>query len=407
MRIGIISTGDELLRGEIADTNAAWMASELCSRGHLVARMSVVGDDPERLEAELASTFVACDLVLVGGGLGPTDDDLTARAAACALGVQLARSPEAEVQVRAAFERLGREMNPLNLKQADLPAGCSVLDNPVGTAPGFAVDTPTGGRALFFPGVPFELTRMFGAHVDRELPADPAARHTAVLKCFGTGESDIQAALTAIAESDPGVRFAFRASFPEIRVTIAAPDPAELERALARARQVLGRAVYATTDIGLPETLGRALTAAGATVAVAESCTGGLIGHSLTEVPGSSAYFRGGVIAYDNEVKISALGVDRSTIDAHGAVSEEVASAMATGARRALGADLALATSGIAGPDGGTADKPVGLVYVAVAHPDGVACKRHVFKGYSRSRVKRASAWWAMRTALDITAERK
>jgi nicotinamide-nucleotide amidase len=407
MRIGVISTGDELLRGEISDGNAAWIASEIHALGHAVSRIAVVGDDLERLTEELATAFSEHDLVLVGGGLGPTDDDLTARAAAAAVGAELERRSEAEAQVRAAFDRLGREMSPVNLKQADLPAGCQVLDNPLGTAPGFALDTPAGGRALFFPGVPRELKGMFAAHVPHELPTSATARHTAVLKCFGTGESNVQAALAPITSEHPDVRLAFRASFPEIRVTISAADRDVLEHAHERARQILDRAVYAAEDIGLPAALGRSLTASGTSVATAESCTGGLIGHSLTEVPGSSAYFRGGVIAYDNEVKISALEVDRRLLRDHGAVSAEVASAMAEGARRTFAADLALSTSGIAGPDGGTEHKPVGLVYMAVAHPGGTECERHVFKGFDRTRVKRAAAWWAMRAALDIAAENR
>jgi nicotinamide-nucleotide amidase len=407
MRIGIISTGDELLRGEIPDGNGAWIAAEICARGHAVSRMSVVGDDLDRLTAELSTAFDEFDLLLVGGGLGPTEDDLTARAAARAAGVELVRHSEAEAQVRSAFERLGRRTNPVNLKQADLPAGCRVLPNPLGTAPGFVLDTPGAGTALFLPGVPRELKRMFELHAEQTLPAADSAGRKAVLKCFGMGESDIQAELNELPEIDDAVRLSFRASFPEIRVTIGAPTADHLDRALAAARRALGRAVYATEDIGLPAALGRALAGEGKTIATAESCTGGLIGHSLTEVPGSSTYYRGGLVAYDNEVKVSTLGVGRDLLEAHGAVSAEVASAMATGARRVVGTDLALATSGIAGPDGGSDDKPVGLVYVAVAHGGGVECKRHLFEGYSRSRVKQASAWWAMRMALDISAEQR
>ncbi|MBW2278811.1 MAG: CinA family nicotinamide mononucleotide deamidase-related protein, partial [Deltaproteobacteria bacterium] len=384
--------------------NAAWIASEIHARGQSVSRISVVGDDLERLESELAEAFGEHDLVLVGGGLGPTDDDLTAQAAARATGVDLVRDEAAEAQVRAAFDRLGREMNPVNLKQADLPAGCRVLANPVGTAPGFAIDTPKG-RALFFPGVPFELEQMFETYIPDELPAEPPGRNTAVLKCFGIGESDVQAALAPLVANEAGVRLAFRASFPEIRVSIIGNERENLERLSTAARQALGRAVYATEDISLPAALGRALRSAGLTIATAESCTGGLVGHSLTEVPGSSAYYRGGVVAYDNDVKITALGIGRDLIEAHGAVSQEVASAMASGVRQKLDSDLALATSGIAGPDGGTAEKPVGLVFVAIAHKGGVDSRRHVFKGFSRSRVKQASAWWAMRKALDTVAE--
>jgi nicotinamide-nucleotide amidase len=405
MRIGIISTGDELLRGEVVDTNAAWLAAELHERGLTAGRISVVGDDLHRLTAELGAAFEHTDLVLVGGGLGPTGDDITAAAAARAAGVDLARDRVAESQVRQAFDRLGREMNEINLKQADLPAGSRVLSNPVGTAPGFALDTPQGGRALFFPGVPAELEPMFDRHATAELPTSAGSPCVTVLKCFGMGESDIQAALAPLLEPGSGVRLAFRASFPEIRLTFTADSGDALDPVARRARETLGRAVYAEQDIGLPTALVRELEQHGLTAAVAESCTGGLIGHSITEVPGSSAAFRGGIVAYDNEVKSSILSIDRSQLAAAGAVSEAVVVAMAQCARRVLEADLALATSGIAGPDGGSTDKPVGLVHMAVAHPGGVRHRRHVFKGYSRTRVKRAAAWTTMRMALDIARD--
>jgi nicotinamide-nucleotide amidase len=404
MKIAIISTGDELLRGATVDTNASWIAARLHERGHETSRITVIGDDLPELAAELTRGAAAADLLIVGGGLGPTDDDLTARAAASAFDRPIARVPEAATQVQAAFARLGRPMLEINLKQADLPAGCRVLENLQGTAPGFELDTDRG-RAIFLPGVPRELEPMFERHVLPTLPAPDRARHTALLRCFGVGESNIQALLHELTAADPELRIAFRASFLEIGVTLRATTAAALESATARAGELLGRAVFAREEIDLPTAFGRAAAARGVTVATAESCTGGLIGHALTAVPGSSGYYRGGVVAYDNDIKIGLLGVDRALIERHGAVSEQVVTAMAAGARRALDTDLALATSGIAGPDGGTTDKPVGLVQMAVAHRGGVAHREHVFAGFTRERVKRAAAWSVMRMALDILME--
>lgn len=405
MRIAIISTGDELLRGAIADTNAAWMASRLFALGRDVSRIAVVGDDEAAIASVLETAFAEHDLVVVGGGLGPTDDDVTAAAAAAACSLRIARNEEAARQVEAAFARLGRPMNPQNLKQADLPEGCLVLENDIGTAPGFALATARG-RAVFLPGVPFELEPMFERHVLADLER-AAPRHRSCFQCFGMGESNIQAALKPLSAAHPDVRFAFRVMYPEIAVACTAREARELAVVEQEVVRLLGDAIFAREEIGLPVVLGRALAERGRTLGCAESCTGGLIGHSITEVPGASAYFRGAVVAYDDAVKTSLLGVDPAALAAYGAVSEPVVRRMAEGARQALGADFAVATSGIAGPAGGTPDKPVGLVHMAVAGPSGVAHKSRVFPAAGRSRVKRISAWTAMRMALrHITEER-
>jgi nicotinamide-nucleotide amidase len=385
MRIGIISTGDELLRGALADANAVYMASRLCELGFCAERFVTVGDDLLALTEAFAAAFAGLDLVLVSGGLGPTDDDLTAAAAAAAAGVRLVRSEEAERVVRAAFARRGREMHPVNLKQADVPEGCRVLDNPNGTAPGFALAAQRA-QAFFLPGPPRELEPMFEAHVVGALPAPPE-RYVAAFRLFGMGESDVQAALAPYAAAHP------------------APDGASLEAAAAEARRALGAAVFSEGEVGLAEALGRALASRGLTIGAAESCTGGLIGHELTQIPGSSAYFRGSIVAYDNAVKIGLLGVDARLLEAHGAVSEAVVRAMADGARRALKADIAIAVSGIAGPDGGTAEKPLGLVHFAVATARDCGHLERTFRGHDRARVKAASAWTAMRMALDAVRE--
>ncbi|MCP4678862.1 MAG: CinA family nicotinamide mononucleotide deamidase-related protein [Deltaproteobacteria bacterium] len=402
MKIGIISTGDELLRGMIADTNAAWMASMLDQRGYSVSRITTVGDDMDELSAVLEDAFNEYDLVIVGGGLGPTEDDITAQAAARAAGCPVARNEEAAALVRGAFERIHRPMVEINLKQADLPDGCTVLTNPCGTAPGFAVGT-SRGRAVFLPGVPRELKPMFEQHVLEALSEQGRVR--AVFKCFGRGESDIQAALTPIAASFPTVKWSYRSSFPEIGVTVSSSSEEDLRGVRQSILAELGKSVFAEDEIALPEALGRLLLSQGCTIGTAESCTGGLIGHSLTDVAGSSDYFRGGIIAYDNAVKIDQLGVGADLLEARGAVSEPVVKAMAEGVRKTLGVDLGVAVSGIAGPGGGTAEKPVGLVHLAVAHPNGVDHLKRIFHGYGRSRVKRISAWVAMWMAFRALRE--
>jgi len=403
MRIGIINTGDELLRGALADTNAVYMASRLHELGLRAERFATIGDDLRALTEAFAAAFFELDLVLVSGGLGPTDDDLTAAAAAAAAGARLVRSADAERIVRAAFARRSREMHPVNLKQADVPEGSRVLDNPNGSAPGFAL---AAGRAqaFFLPGPPRELKPMFERCVVPALPAPPE-RHVAAFRLFGMGESDVQAALAPYAAACPELVFGYRATFPEIGLRIGAPDEAKLASAVAEARRALGKAIFAEEEMGLAEALGRALASRGLTIAAAESCTGGLIGHELTQIPGSSAYFRGAIVAYDNAVKAELLGVDERLIATHGAVSEEVVRAMAEGARRALKADVAIAVSGIAGPDGGTADKPVGLVHFAVAAARDCVHLEKKFRGHDRAMVKAASAWTAMRMALDAVRE--
>ncbi len=406
MEIAIISTGNELLRGAIADTNAAWIASRLHERGLQVSRIIVAPDDHDELISVFRQAYNSFDLLIVGGGLGPTIDDMTARAAAAAADLPLVRSDDAVRRIFAVFERLGKHMNEINLKQADLPQGCEIIDNPVGTAPGFALQTGRA-HAFFLPGVPVEMKPMFENCILPTLEDRRSGQHTSTFKCYGMGESDIQAALAEFPASHPGIELAFRPSFPEISITFRAQNAATLDAALAHARQILKGTVFAWEDIDIPTALGRALLDKQFTMAVAESCTGGLIGHEITQVPGSSAYFKGAIVSYDNNVKIDLLGVDRQLILDHGAVSAQVATAMAKRARTLLHSDIALATSGVAGPDGGTEEKPVGLVHIAVAHEGGIEHREHLFKGYDRARVKKAAAWIAMQMALNIISEKR
>lgn len=400
MKIAIISTGDELLRGVVADTNAAWMAGRLFERGLRVERIEVVGDDMDALEGAFREAFSKYNLVFVGGGLGPTDDDLTAQAAAKAAGLALERRDDAVHSIREAFERIGRPMHEVNLKQADLPRGCRVLLNKKGTAPGFVLSVPSG-TAYFFPGVPVELEAMF-LDIEGELPSVAGGSRRRCVSCFGIGESDMQARLGPVAVRFPDIAFSYRASFPQNVLTLLGDDDERLDAVAREVRDTLEPRVLEVgpEPVSVPEVLGRALASRGATAATAESCTGGLIAHSLTEYAGASAYLRGGIVAYDNAVKLSALGVDPDDLHRYGAVSKPVVEQMARGVAANLGADWGLATSGIAGPDGGTAEKPVGLVHMAVFGPGGMRHQQRVFVGMNRTRVKKISAWTTMWMAL-------
>ncbi len=400
MKTAIISTGDELLRGVVADTNAAWMAGRLFERGLRVERIEVVGDDMEALEAVFREAFSKYDLIFVGGGLGPTGDDMTAQAAARAADLPVDRRDDAVCSIRAAFERIGRPMHDVNLKQADLPRGCRIIFNEKGTAPGFVLAVPSG-TAYFFPGVPAELEAMF-LDIEQELPAVAEGARRRCVSCFGIGESDMQARLGGLSVRYPDLSFSYRASFPQNTLTLLGGDDERLDEAAEEVRKLLGHCVLEVGPhpVSVPEALGRALAERGMTAATAESCTGGLIAHSLTEHAGASAYLRGGIVAYDNAVKRSVLGVSGDDLLRYGAVSRPVVEQMARGVAQTLGADWGLATSGIAGPDGGTADKPVGLVHMAVWGPGGMRHKERIFGGMGRSRVKKISAWTTMWMAL-------
>ena len=403
MRTTIISTGDELLAGAVTDTNARWMAARFSEIGFEVGRMETVGDDIDRIAAVLRRGFSDSDLLVVSGGLGPTDDDVTARAAALAIDAPITRNAEAEDVIRAAFERLNRNPDPVNLRQADLPRDCRVLRNRLGSAAGFVIDSGSC-VAYFLPGVPSELRGMFDEHVAPALPRLAGGVPPLVFRCFGAGESDLQSILNSLLSKYPVLKASFLVIHPEVNITLTGFGEDLRHDIREEASALLGRAVFAEEAVDLPTALGRELAAAGLTIGCAESCTGGLIGHSITRVAGSSAWFRGGVVAYSNDLKTSLLGVPRSLIDRHGAVSEETARAMAAGARERLGCDLALATSGIAGPGGGGTGKPVGLVHAALAHPRGTEHASRVFAGYDRSGVKRAAAWTVMLLALRWTA---
>lgn len=380
----ILSIGTELATGQLIDTNAAWLSAELTRLGVRVVRHVTVGDDLAHIRAEIIQAIGEAEVTIITGGLGPTPDDLTRHALAEAIVQPLEENAQALEQIRGLFERWQRPMPKSNRIQAMIPCACDVIPNKRGTAPGIWYrhdDT----ELFALPGVPAEMKAMFDATVSPALgvlTGGACCRETC-LACFGISEAKIGELLGDLMGRDRNPLVGTTASHGIIRVRIIAysKDESEAER-LASADETeiqrrLGRAVFGEGDDTLELAVARLLVQHGKTIATAESCTGGLLAKRLTDVPGSSAYFMRGYVTYSNSAKSNLLDVSPELIASEGAVSESVARAMASGCRTAAESDLALATTGIAGPAGGNPPvKPVGLVYVALAISTGVEIKR-------------------------------
>jgi nicotinamide-nucleotide amidase len=387
MTCAVFCIGTELTRGELIDTNGPWLAASLTDLGFDVVEKATVDDDRERVVSTLRRLAATSRVIVCTGGLGPTTDDLTTEAVAELLGVPLERDDVSMEHIRRRLERFGRTVSPTNAKQADFPRGADILPNPVGTAPGFRV-TIGQSHAFFMPGVPREMKKMFEEHVVPRIRAmAPKMSHQVRLRTFGLPESVVGEKLAGVEDAFPGVTIGYRAHMPEIEVKVLArgKDEAAAQelctRATADVRARLGDVVYGEGDDTFPGVVGRSLRARGYTLAIAESCTGGLVGHMLTREPGASDFLLVDAVTYANSAKTRLLGVDEDVLRGHGAVSAEVAAAMAEGVRRVSTADVALSLTGIAGPSGGTAEKPVGTVYIAVASPKGTVVKHRVFPG--------------------------
>jgi nicotinamide-nucleotide amidase len=387
MTAAVLSIGTELSRGELVNTNGPWIAAELVTIGFEVFEHAIVNDDRPRIASTLERLARTASVIVCTGGLGPTTDDVTTEAVATLLGVSLRRDDTSLEHIRRRFEKLGRVMSESNAKQADFPEGAEVLLNPIGTAPGFSIRI---GRsiAFFMPGVPREMTRMFEEQVTPKIRAlAPSDTFQIRLKTFGLPESVVGEKLAGIEATHEGIVIGYRAHFPEIEVKILAKGASQTsareacERATAEVRARLGDVIYGEADDTFASVVGRALRNRGTTLAIAESCTGGLVGSMLTREPGASDFLLLDAVTYANSAKARVLGVDEDVLRAHGAVSEEVAAAMAEGARRASGSDVALSLTGVAGPTGGTEDKPVGTVFLAVTGARGTEVKHRVFPG--------------------------
>ena len=404
MRVEILAIGDELLDGSLADTNTARLARILRSRGLGVHRGQAVPDEPDAIIEALRHAAARSDLVLVTGGLGPTEDDLTVEAAATFAGVPLETDQAVLEGMKARYAARGFPFTPNNARQARVPRGATPLANAAGTAPGLRLEHDDA-TFFFFPGVPREVERLAEDHLlpwlDTHAPVRPVEAR--VFKTFGETESQVATRLEGLPR-DPRVHVAYRAHFPEIRLTLHAIEPdqaarrALLDSLSEGVRRLLGTLIFSETPSDtLAAVVGRALAARGLTLATAESCTGGLVASLLTDVPGASAWFLEGAVTYANDAKRRRLGVDPALLDTHGAVSEAVARAMAQGQRTATGADLAVAVTGIAGPSGGTEDKPVGTVHLALASAQGTTHVHRRFP-FDRGRNRLAAAW----AALDL-----
>lgn len=404
MKAMVITTGEEILKGEVVDSHAAWISEKLCEMGVEVVRHLSVGDSLTSLKDVFSRVAGRCELAVVTGGLGPTEDDITTRAAAESAGVPLVEDPVASASVAAYFDGRSVPVPASNLKQARLPKGAACLPNPVGTAPGFALEL-SGTRFWFLPGVPREMRYLM---VEEVMPAIAEMQPMGsclvktALTTFGLPESVVGERIAGVEAGFPGVHVGYRAAFPVIEVKIWAfsrvGDGLEgrQQAVVAEARKRLGDYVVSDTGLSMAEAVAEGLRGAGQTVAVAESCTGGLIGSLLTDVPGSSDWFLLSAVTYANSAKKQVLGVRRETLESFGAVSAETVREMAEGVRRVAGAHIGIATSGIAGPSGGTDEKPVGTVWIGVATEGGTQALRFVSPFKTRQQNKRIFAFKAL-----------
>lgn len=412
--ITIITVGDELLLGQVVDTNSAWIADELSHYGVAVGEIISVGDTSAAISSALDRALACSSVVIVTGGLGPTKDDLTKRAVADYFGVCMHRDQAVFEHVQNMMEARGVDFNELNQAQADIPHGFVALSNAVGTAPGLMRDL--GDKLLFcLPGVPFELKQLFGLYV---LPSIiekftlSVVVSNATVLVYGLPESELAMAIGEWERALPReLKLAYLPNPRGIRLRlswVAAPDERSGEVIAERfeaLHEIIPQYYVGYEPASLESSLAEMLMALGGTVSTAESCSGGVIASRFAAMAGASAYFKGGVVAYDNEVKIGVLGVDRELIERYGAVSTQVAEAMAAGAIRITGSDYAISTTGTAGPSGGTEQKPIGTVCVAVAGKNGDTWS--VLKNFGQPRgvcIDRASSFainslriWLMR----------
>ena len=409
----ILCVGTELLLGDIVNTNAAYLSRKLASLGIAVYHQTVVGDHPDRLRVALEDAFTghgrpAADLVILSGGLGPTYDDLTKETVAAYFGRSMYLHEESLTAIREFFTRTGRIMTKNNEKQAMMPEGCVVFPNHYGTAPALAVGDDTR-TAIMLPGPPAELIPLF-----EELAVPFLRRYTEGvlisrnIHIMGLGESTVESMLHDLMVSSENPTVAPYCKSGEVRLRVTARGKDESEAAalcdgtvsVIRENREISPYVYGVDCDNVETALVRLFAERGLTLATAESCTGGMIGQRVTAVSGASAVYQGGFVTYQNEVKISQLGVDPATIAAHTEVSAETAAEMAAGARERLGTDIGLSTTGYAGPTGGTEENPVGTVFIGIATESGTTTHRLYFPRKSRDYVREAAASRVMMEAI-------
>lgn len=403
MNIELINTGSELLLGRVLNTHQQWLCRRLSDLGYHVARQLAVADTAQDIQQAVREALSRAELVIVTGGLGPTSDDITRDLIAQLLGKKLVRDEAVFTHIKNYFAARKRLMPANNDVQARVPEGAIVLPNPNGTAPGLAMRVADGRWLIMLPGPPRELRPMFDAAVTpivrREFPL-PIPFVCRTLRTSGVGESAVQEKirppLATLVEAGLEVGYCARVGQVDVRLIARSPDAAKIVgEAEAIVQNILGASIYGFDDEEMETVVVRLLTARKKKLALAESCTGGGIANLITNVPGASAVFLGGFVTYRNAAKEKFLGVRAETLAAHGAVSEAVAREMAEGARAQLGADFAIAVTGIAGPDGGTPEKPVGTVCIALADALGTVVERRL-NAYERETFKDLTAQQAL-----------
>lgn len=412
VRAEIITIGDELLIGQVIDTNSAWMAEQLNLIGISVWMRTAIGDEHQRIVDTLNLALSRSELVLVTGGLGPTKDDVTKKALCDVFDSSMVENEAVLHHIETLFARFGREVTAINRLQASVPKVCEVLHNANGTAPGMWFGRE-GKVLISMPGVPYEMKGIMtdvGLDRIRQHFNTPHILHRTILT-MGMGESWLSERIASWEDALPeGFKLAYLPSPGRVRLRISALGSnasqiaTEMHRQVDALLKLIPELIYGFDDDTIEAVVGRELQNRRLTLATAESCTGGLIGHMLTSVSGSSGYYLGGVVSYSNEMKMNILGVDTEVLAAHGAVSEATVCAMAQGICKITGANFGVATSGVAGPTGGTADKPVGTVWIAICGPQGTLAKRYQF-GDNRARNIERSALTALnmlRKAIQV-----
>lgn len=400
MQAEIITIGDELLIGQVVDTNSAWLGSTLGDDGIKVIQITSVQDHAAQIVQAVNDALSRADIVLMTGGLGPTKDDITKKTLAEMFGMKLVRNEQVYEMVGKQLALRGIAFTELNQGQALVPDGCTVLPNRNGTAPGMWFERD-GKVLISMPGVPFEMKALVKDEVLPRLRkhfALDANVHRTIIT-FGLAESILADTIASWEEAlPPYLHLAYLPSALCIRLRLSAYEidrqkaEQEIESQIEKLSKVIPHYIIGSEDDSLESVTGTLLKTRGETLATAESCTGGNIAHRFTAMPGASEYFKGGVVAYSNEVKMALLGVDPESLNHYGAVSQSVAEQMAEGVRRATGATYSISTTGIAGPTGGTPEKPVGTVWMAVATPNGVFSRRMVFGSVRSQNIERASS---------------
>ncbi len=401
-RISVLAIGNELLDGRVTDTNSNWIGFELRRMGLSLHRTATCGDSISEIVTSLKFLYQDSDIILTSGGLGPTTDDLTREGVATLAGVSVVFCKQSMEHVNSYFAKRNRSVNDANKRQAYLPEGSTAIDNPIGSAPGFyfKFKLMDSQKSLFaLPGVPPELKEMCQATVfpaiKKEFPA-LAGRIETGFRVFGLPESEIGQRIEG-ANLDSKIEVCYRVVFPEIEILLRGTDSELLRNANQKARDAIGNEYVLSTspNDSLPNVVMQMALERGFKIATAESCTGGMLGEILTAISGSSAFYEGGFVTYSNALKENFLGVDSALIKAHGAVSAEVSEAMAKGALEKSGADYAVSITGVAGPTGGSKEKPVGTAFIGLASKN-ITLSKKMFYPAQRDRIRRYAAFYAL-----------